>query len=221
VQLQCERLDNCEIDDVMKPPRALLTQERPVHMYAELWHASKCVLEAGLASEKGSSWQFLSSIVLTAFTFEAYLNHVGAGLLDCWKSIEPLAPLGKFDLLCEILEVAFPAGKGARPLQTIIKLQSFRNTMAHGKTEIVRPKPVKCDVDDVDEYLGRRPLADWEQLIQTKAFAELARDDLEEAFMKIHAARPEPKEALFAFGIGLGSASVVGDGELPAEQRSK
>ena len=196
----------------MKPPKARVDKERTVHMYAELWHASKCVLDAGLMNEKGSSWQFLSSIVLTAFVFEAYLNHVGAGLLTCWESVESLSPLNKLELICEILKVEFPAGTGKRPLQTIAKLQSFRNTMAHGKTEIVRPRSTLCDVHHADARLGQKPLAEWEQLIKTKDFAERARNDLEEVLTKIHDARPEPKEWLFTFGLVSGSASLV-DGE--------
>jgi hypothetical protein len=63
--------------------KALVTQERDLITYAELWHASECVLDVGAAQQSGTSWQFLSSIVLTAFAFEAYLNHVGEPL-SCW-----------------------------------------------------------------------------------------------------------------------------------------
>jgi len=196
-----------------KPPKALVTQERTDQMYAELWHASKCVLQSGIANQKGSSWQFLSSIVLTAFAFEAYLNHVGAGLLGCLERVEPLPPIPKFDLLCEILKVTFPADKGQRPVQTIVELQRFRNAMAHGKTRIVKPKATMRDLNNVDACLGERPVAEWEKLIKTSGIAERARHDVEEVLTKIHTARPEPKEGLFAFGIGSGSASVVGDGE--------
>lgn len=92
------------------PRKALVTKERTVYMYSELWHASSCVLEAGLCNPRGSSWQFLSSIVLTAFTFEAYLNHVGPQVIACWESLERLPPQAKFELLCESLGVQFPEG---------------------------------------------------------------------------------------------------------------
>ena len=64
-------------------PKAVVTQERQVHIYSELWHAAGCVLEAGICQPKGSSWQFLSSTIMTAFAFEAYLNHVGLSVLRC------------------------------------------------------------------------------------------------------------------------------------------
>ena len=192
-----------------KPAQARISQQRDVHMYAELWHASKCVLQKGLEDEKGCSWQFLSSIVLTAFCFEAYLNHVGATQLSCWRTVESLSPLKKFELICELLKVNFPKGFDERPLQNLKELQLFRNTMAHGKTETLSPRSKLCDVNKADERLGRRPLSDWERRIRQKDFAERAQADLEEVLIKIHAARPEPKEHLFYFGIGQGSASLV------------
>lgn len=56
--------------------KVVITKERTLNTYAELWHASDCVLNAGLKNAEGCVWQFLSSAVLTAFSFEAYLNHV-------------------------------------------------------------------------------------------------------------------------------------------------
>lgn len=177
-------------------------------MYSELWKASSCVLEVGRKEARGASWQFLSSAVLTAFAFEAYLNHVGDQIVETWADSEHLPPLEKFDLLCERLNVRFEKGK--RPRQTIEELFEFRNTMAHARTTaLVRP-PVHRDVNDrLDDYLGQRPLAQWERLIQTDEFAARARSDVEEILKAIQEKRPEPKEALFTFGIGSGGATIV------------
>ena len=193
-----------------RPLKAVVTKERTVHTYAELWHASRCVLDAGLKNPRGSSWLFLSSVVLTAFAFEAYLNHVGPSTIACWSQLERLPPWSKFELLCETLGAKFPKGPDARPLQTITKLLAFRNTMAHGRSMEIKPKPELRDVDDnLDKYLGERPLADWERLIQTNAFAKRAREDVEAVLKTVHAARKEPKEGLFAFGIGVHGANQV------------
>jgi hypothetical protein len=78
------------------------------------------VLEADRNEPRGASWQFLSSIALTAFAFEAYLNHVGPKIIKTWPSLERLSPRAKFDLLCELLELRFETGK--RPRQTIEEL---------------------------------------------------------------------------------------------------
>jgi hypothetical protein len=172
-------------------------------------------LQAGERERRGSSYQFLSSAVLTAFAFEAYLNHVGPRVVACWESLEQLPPISKFDLVCELLKVDFQ--KGHRPRQTIEELFEFRNTMAHGRTEHIKPDPKNRDVNDkLDNYLGKRALARWESLIQTDDFAKRAREDVEAVFVKIHAAVPEPKEmepkeALFAFGMESGSAVLICD----------
>jgi len=193
-----------------RPSQAIVTKKRTVHMYAELWHASKCVLEAGGREQRGSSWQFLSSLVLTAFAFEAYLNHTGAHVITCWDEIERLPPFAKFNLLCEILKVDFPKGNAARPLQTIVELIEFRNAIAHGKTGEVEQPPKRRDINDkLDHQLGDTPLQDWERRIRNDAFATRAREDVETALQRLHAARPEPKEALFAFGMGVHRATAV------------
>lgn len=192
-----------------KPRKAAVSKERTVHTYSEMWHASRCVLEAGVRDPQGSSWQFLSSIVLTAFSFEAYLNHVGPTVLQCWADLERLPPWAKFELLSEQLQVRLVGGPAKRPLQTVAELLEFRNTIAHGRSETVKPPEVLRDIDDrLDGYLGERPLTRWERLVKTDAFAKRAREDVEAVLKVLHSARGEPKESLFAFGIGLHSAHL-------------
>ena len=73
-----------------KPKKALVTKERTIYMYSHMWLASDCVLNLGLTEQRGSTWQFLSSTLLTAFAFEAYLNHVGPTVFDRWEQHERL-----------------------------------------------------------------------------------------------------------------------------------
>jgi hypothetical protein len=194
-----------------KRRKAIVVQERNVRAYAELWHASAKVLESGTRESKGSAWQFLASIILSAFTFEAYLNHVGPTVLLCWDSLEELPPLAKLDLICEVLKVNLPGSKGERPQQTISTVFRFRNTLAHGRTETITSVPKRLDVGKVDEHLQQRLLTHWEQLIKDQTFAGQAREDIEKVVALIHAARPEPKDYPFTFGLGFGSATVEDD----------
>jgi hypothetical protein len=191
-----------------RPKKALVTQERDVTTYAEVWHASECVLAAGIEHPRGSSWQFLSSIVLTAFAFEAYLNHLGPQVLSCWSSLERLPPDAKLELLCEALKVSLPGTKGERPLQTINKLLRFRNTLAHGHSVTIVPEPKSVDIDDLEMHRAARLLSDWERLIEDSKFAKRAREDVEAILRVLQAARPEPKEALFRFGSRIWSATA-------------
>lgn len=195
----------------MKRPRKVVAEkERILHTYAELWHASRCVLESGVEQPKGSSWQFLSSAVLTAFSFEAYLNHVGPQTIECWEQLDRLPPWSKFELLCETLGVKFPDGSGARPLQTIAKLLNFRNKIAHGRSLEITANQVYRDSDDrLDDYLGEGLLTDWEKLIQTSDFAIRVREDVQAVLERLHERRKDNKEVLFSFGLGSHGATLV------------
>jgi len=193
-----------------KPRKATVTKQRTVHMYAELWHASSCVLDKGVSDQRGSSWQFLSSAVLTAFTFEAYLNHVGPTVLACWGQVERLPPLAKFELLCERLNVQFPGGRSARPLQTVVELFDLRNTIAHGRSVEIVAKPELRDINDkLDAQLGEMPRTEWERLVRTDTFAKRSREDVQTVLKALHEARPAPKEDLFTFGLGSHSANLA------------
>jgi hypothetical protein len=178
-------------------------------MYSELWHASACVLNAGLSEERGSSWQFLSSSLLTAFAFEAYLNHVGVACFSSWPDLERLPPLAKFALLCETLEVTV-LPKGKRPMSTLVELMDFRNAMAHGRTQTIEVTAHLRDMNnELDGYLGEMPLAHWQKLIRTSDFAQRARVDVQAILTALHDARSAPKEALFAFGLGEAGATIA------------
>jgi hypothetical protein len=84
--------------------------------------------------------------------------------------------------------------------------------MAHGRSDNLTPEPELRDANEkLDGYLGERPLADWERLIQTGKFAQRAREDVEIVLQQLHAARPDPKEGLFAFGVGSHSATFQPD----------
>ncbi|MFZ5931905.1 MAG: hypothetical protein ACOY15_11915 [Pseudomonadota bacterium] len=189
-----------------KPKKASVTKERTVHTYSELWHASSCVLEKGLCESEASSWQFLSSVILTAFTFEAYLNHTGEKIFSCWNDIERLPPLAKFALLCEELKVDFPQGK--RPRSTISELFTFRDSIAHGKSRTIKDSYLRDINDKLYDHLGERLLLDWETKIRTADFAKRVREDVERVLKKLHEARPAPKEYLFTFGMGSHGAKL-------------
>jgi hypothetical protein len=192
-----------------KPRKVVINKQRKVHTYAELWHASDCVLNAGLKNPEGSSWQFLSSVVLMAFTFEAFLNHVGAATFECWEEeLERLRPWGKLQLLCEELKVSFPAGPGARPLQTIKELMKFRNTMAHGKTAELKQKPIMRTTENYASVYREELLAEWEHLVKTSDFAVRVREDVRAVLEHVHECRQDEKERLFSFGQGFDSAIV-------------
>ena len=160
------------------------------------------MLKRGQDDEFASTWQFLSSIILSAFTLEAYLNHVGDAEIPNWKYLErSLSPEAKIRHLCLALNLNI-GGDGERPLQTVKGLIKFRNTLAHGRSETLEPAPdlVKVD-DDLDGHIRKRPLTMWEQRIATPDFALRVHEDLNKLFKLIHEARPDPKGTLFQMGF--------------------
>lgn len=191
-----------------KPPKARVEKSRTILMSSELWHASGSVLKSSDRDSLGSSWKWLSSLLLAAFAFEAYLNEAGPKILDSWKELERLPPLAKLDLLCEIQKLYFD--KSSRPRQTLELLFRLRSSVAHGRPVILKTKPELRDIDgDLDDYLGERPLLEWERLIQTREFAHRARKDVEIILHKLHETLPEPKPRLFASGNGSATATPL------------
>jgi hypothetical protein len=192
--------------------KLIVSRQRTVHSYAELWHASHCVLEVGLHEPRGSSWQFLSCAVLTAFTFEAYLNHIGPSTLLDWPAKERFAMWSKFKLLRKELGVTFPRGKSVRPLKTIAELFAFRDALAHGKSLELRLEKQQSLADFEKEHsdlLGSRLRTDWESRIQTSEFAERAREDVEVVIRSLDAARKDNNDILFNSGSGSHSAALL------------
>ncbi len=188
-----------------KPQKAHVSKKRTVHTYAELWHGSRILLERAQAEPKGSKWLWMGSLFLTVFSFEAYLNHIGPKVFECWDSLEMLSPEGKLDIICENLGIFF--FKDKRPRQTIHELIMFRNKLAHGSTVDVEENTSR-DVDQyLDEFIGIRPLAFWEEYCTEKNTIK-AREDIENVLRLIHDKVKPENDFLFSFGMSLHSAKV-------------
>lgn len=91
----------------------------------------------------------MSSLVFHAFTFEAYLNHIGEIRIKNWNYLESLKAKKKLDLVGK--ELGIKLEKGKRPWQTLDNLLDFRNWMAHGKT-IRRKFDEILDEEQVDDF---------------------------------------------------------------------
>jgi hypothetical protein len=193
-----------------RKPKACVSKSRTVHTYAELWHGSRVLLERGEAEAKGSSWVYMSSLLLTAFTLEAYLNHIGQQLFTSWATLEVLSPLGKLEVVCEKLGLSFPADQ--RPRQSIDELFRFRNALAHGKTVTITEPGQLMDVDEyLDEFLGQRPRTLWEKLSSTSADAKRVREDVEQIICALHEAAKLENDPVFFPGMGSHSAKFEPD----------
>jgi len=180
-------------------PSVIITQQRTLVAYAEVWHASHCLLQAGLAEPEGSAWQFLSCILLTSFAFEAYLNHVGEQpAVSAWNENDRRSVRKKLEKLHESLGIEKVSWECA-PYKTIKALIEFRNDVAH-----VRSDHLTETIDGPMEWkklFPDLPLSDWERLIRTPTFAQECRHAVELVLATVHQARGNDKELLFAHGM--------------------
>jgi hypothetical protein len=152
-----------------------IIRRRDVHTYCELWSAAYSLLLQGRSEEEGSYYQFMGSLVFTAFSLEAFLNHIGPKLFMSWSDHERLGPREKLDLVA--CRVGVKVNYGQRPWQIMKKLFEFRNDVAHGKSV----KVLKKDTIPLKRYQpGPVDLARtrWEEFCTHKN-AERAREDVE------------------------------------------
>jgi len=80
--------------------KVIIKKECEVNTYADMWHTSHYHLEKGIKDQEGCYHQFMASLVFTAFTLEAYFNHIGPQLFKRWPDLERLGPKGKLNVHC-------------------------------------------------------------------------------------------------------------------------
>lgn len=199
----------------MKDKRKIaISFEREVKTYTEMWHTSKCLLERGVENQKGSFHQFMASLVFTAFTLEAYLNHIGPKLFDLWNEIERLGPHDKLKAILEKLQINTDYGK--RPWQVMKQLFRFRNDIAHGKSEIVKTNS-KISISKHDDSDFGIVKTKWEKYC-TRANAEKAREDVGNIIKAIYEVGQFKNDYPFIHGFQVGSATVIEEIKLRTNQ---
>ena len=184
-----------------------ITKERQLITYSDFWNTSKFLLENGQSNERGSYYQFLGSLVSSAFTFEAFLNHIGEYLFKSWPEFErKLSHHAKLALIAEKLGLNVDYGK--LPWQIIPKLFGFRDKVAHGKNEMLRLEKVVPHDDRYEELMHQFMFAEW-QTFATEESAIEVRKQLEEIITEIHRIANVPNEHVFSHGSQLSSGKLI------------
>ena len=150
--------------------------------------------------EKGSYYTVMSSLLLRAFTFEAYLNHLGDKKTGFWSHVESIRVMDKYGVLCRILAISPDFSR--RPYQTVGALFKFRNSIAHGKSVVLKNSK---DVSSDDEPYQHIPRAEWEEY-STIENAERAKEDISAVIVELHKAAGFG-DYPFIHGVGVGSMS--------------
>ncbi len=190
----------------------LVRKESTVVMYSELWHASGCLLEKAIENSKRSSWLYLSSIIMSAFTFEAYLNHINDSYLkikDKINEFEEMSPINKLIMVSKELKIESEFDKSRRPFQTIKSLYKFRNFFAHGKS-LKMYSEYTTSQSKVNYETENYPKNEWIRKIEDSKFAELVREDIDKSIRIIHSEINDvDKGEVFSFGYNFVDISKI------------
>jgi len=154
--------------------------EREIKTFVDLFHGSEVLLEKSKNTIEGSYYTTMSSLLLTAFTFEAYLNHLGEEKISFWQEIEKVSIFNKYKILCTEFSISINLGK--RPYQTFKSLFKFRNSIAHGSSQIITDKKVVSLKSDILEH---EPKTQVEEFC-TVANAIQARKDIEVMIIELN-----------------------------------
>ena len=199
----------------MAKRKAEVSKERQVNTYAEMRHASRVILDKAKKDPEGAFYQWMASLVFTAFMLEAFLNHIGQRVFKCWSDLERgLSPSEKLNLIVEKLGIEKDDGK--RPFLTVSGLFKCRNSVAHGKTVYLKPEKqvivVHLSRAFDDEHSRERLETPWEEYCSLEN-AERALEDAESICRTIHEASGITNDILFSFGMEGTLTKLLPEGE--------
>lgn len=141
-----------------------LRATRKVYPYLLLWNRCRWAFEDSKEHVE-FEYLYLYSMLLCAFTLEAYLNHLGK--LQCheyWPELESKRPIEKLDEISSI--IGLQLDRSRRPSQTFKEIFEFRNDIVHAK-----PAEVIAEIEyPVEEFLKAdelppEPPTDWEKAL--------------------------------------------------------
>ena len=181
-------------------------RDAEINTYAEMWLASGAFMDNATSTEAGSYFQIMGGLVFTAFTLEAYLNHVGQHLFRCWEKLERLQPHEKLSLICEKLEIDKNDKKP--PFQRVRELMKFRNEIAHGKT--VQLKEESIYVTDPRSRIDDRLQTQWQRYCKLDILKNV-REDIEKIILEIHK-ESGMRSIIFNLGLWERVSSVLDEG---------
>jgi len=191
-----------DLEDVRRGNmRYKVTHDGTTKTYAALLHTAWHLLDLAKNSEEGALLNLQASAVFHAFSFEAYLNHVGANEIAFWEQIDRLSYKRKLRIIETQLGLSVDHGKP--PFQIVIELFSLRNALAHGRT-------MEIDVSyEIDTEPARRSawrIHEWERLsVDT---VDRYRTNVRAAVETINQARSRPDDDHELWSQGIRGRTV-------------
>jgi hypothetical protein len=157
------------------------------------------MLELAESSDDGQLYNLISCITFSAFTLEAYFNHLGSHLHDDWQSKElKLSKLQKYKSFCKDLKIDIDFSK--RPYSTITKMFSYRDTMAHGKTTCDQVnKNIAIEIDNPTNFSAGAPWLEFSTIENSK----MVLNDMQQVVKELHLAAGFKGDPFISTGSGL------------------
>ena len=174
--------------------------------YAYCRIAARDALAQAESAKSGAMYFCMMAGVFSAFTVEAFLNHLGRLKVRDWDTLERnKGPREKLEFLAASQNWQLPLGK--RPFQTLRQMVFLRNSLAHGKTETV----VKQLVMSRPPKEGDRwPEADWKKLC-TVAVAKKMVEDAEAIVNDLSRRSGSPRDPLASLGHARSGVEEIAD----------
>ena len=130
--------------------KIIVKAETTSFAYVTLYSAAYYSLKAAKDSMDGRLFNCLSAMVFSAFSLEAYLNHLGTSEFPNWVKIERRkSPKQKLEMLTA--KKGYSSDFSKPPFETFDKIFKFRKQIAHGRTERVKVEEIQ------DGELGDKP----------------------------------------------------------------
>lgn len=161
--------------------RARVQRETKVYVHNDLSQAATYfndTIQAKLAEGKRDAIAFdgMACALMVAFAFEANLNFMGSYLLKTgklkeWNDMQSFTK--KLDKVFGTL--AIPIDREKRPLSSMQRMKTLRDTLAHGKP--VEKSEDGIAADDLEELERGMSLAsDWEKEVEPEVVKECLED---------------------------------------------
>jgi hypothetical protein len=170
--------------------------------YAAIFHTAWHLLDMAERHETGRLLNLQAATVFFAFTFESYLNHVGAEELSFWDEIDRISYRKKLTVLSKHL--GFTKDLSKSPLKTILQLFELRNALAHGRTQNLT---IKKTTESIPAHDAAWRLLPMEQLIPETV--RQYHDDVQAAIELINSARRSPDKLLWDQGSRASKISAI------------
>ena len=155
--------------------------QRNVNTFMYLKQASRVLLNQAKANQEGSFYNYMTSMLTSAFYLEAYLNHSGFKFYGIrennsyWKDFEKLNPEKKLEKWSEM--ICFKIDYGRRPFQTFKEIFKFRNKLVHGKSEVINVNQIQ---KASEEYTYTQlPKLNWEKMVNMQTAERFLNDAIE------------------------------------------